>query len=436
MTPVAPGNSTVSFMRKKIRRLTASSSESALTTSSLDEYLNNALLNDFPYAIKIDQMRSIYTFYTEPYRDRYPLDVNFNQGIRAPLYVDGIQGSFFKDRTQFYNLWPRYPTLFNQGATTDSGVITNVDLTGLTNPLGTVRVVSFAHGLNSGDVVTINDVLGSTELNGNSYQITLTANQVNSYNLVGTSVVDYSPYISGGNWITSNRTFIFTLPGPFLSKEVTIGGLSTSGLPISINDDGNGNLQYMTVNPVIAVPTSQQQPSTVPGMYNLNTGNPGLINPTNIGTVNYVTGEFNFTLPIGISLAEGTLLTIRISQYQHGKPYCLLFWNNEFTIRPIPKKIHKIEIETYLSPVQFYNSTDVPILNQWAQYLAYIAAMEILRDRNDFEGVEGLREGFNRQEALVLERQGIEEIFQPTVQLFNSTQGYSIYNGYSGFGGY
>lgn len=434
MSAVAPGDSTVAFMRKKIRRLTASSSEAALPTPLIDEYLNNALLNDFPYAIKIDQMRSVYTFFTEPYRDRYPLDVNYNQGIRAPLYVEGILGTFFKDRNQFYNLWPRWPTKFQQGASSRSGVITSVDLTGLTTPLGTVRIISTAHGIASGEVVTIDNVLGTTELNGNSYEITLTPNQVNSFNLVGTDVVNFSPYISGGTWLTNSSTFIFTLPGPFLSKEVVIGGVDTSGNPITINDDGNGNLQYLLSNSVSSIPLQNTNPA-LPGMYNINTGNPGLINPTNIGSVNYVTGEFSFILPAGISLGNGELFTIWVAQYQPGRPYCMMFWNNEFTIRPVPKLIHKIEIETYLTPVQFYDSTNLPILNQWAQYLAYIAAMEILRDRNDFEGVEGLREGFMRQEGLVLERQGIEEIGQPNFQLFNSTQGYSVYGGYSG-GGY
>ena len=47
--------------------------------------------------------------------------------------------------------------------------------------------------------------------------------------------------------------------------------------------------------------------------------------------------------------------------------------------------------------------------------------MEILRDRQDMEGVENLREGFMRQEALVLERQAVEEIQQPNITLFNST---------------
>lgn len=428
MSTVSPGESTVAFIRKKIRRLTASSSESILPTSELDIYINNALLNDFPYAIKLDQMRSVYTFFTEPYKDRYPLDVNFNMGVRAPMYVEGILGSFFKDRGQFFNLWPRWPTKFQQGGTSSTGNITNVVLVGATP----VRIISVNHGLITGDVVLIENVGGTVELNGNTY--TITRINASAFDLQGTDSSNFSAFTSIGTWTTTNRTFEFTLPGPFLSKEVVIGGVNTDGNAISINDDGNGNLVYMTTNPVTSVPPTTTNPA-LPGMYNTNTGNPGLINPTVIGTVNYVTGVFNFTLPVGVSLAAGELFTIWIAQYQTGRPYCLLFWNNEFTIRPVPKLIHKVEIETYLTPLQFYDSNQVPILSQWAQYLAYIAAMEILRDRNDFDGVEGLREGFSRQEALVLERQGVEEIGQPNYQLFNSTQGYSVYGGYSG-GGY
>jgi hypothetical protein len=94
-----------------------------------------------------------------------------------------------------------------------------------------------------------------------------------------------------------------------------------------------------------------------------------------------------------------------------------------------------VEVETYLTPVQFMESTDHPVLNQWAQYIAYLSAQEILRDRNDFEGVQNLEEGKQRQEALVLERQGVEEIGQPNITLFNSTNiGYGV--GYGSGTGY
>ncbi len=368
MAVVAPAISTYAAIEQKIRRLTASASEAALPSAIIQNMVNVYYSQDFPYGIKIDQMRSVYTFFTEPYRDRYPLDVNYNQGVRAPHYVDGIQGSFFKDRWQFYNVWPRFPTTF--------------------------------HPINGDGVTT---------------------------------------------------AFSFTIPGPFLSKEVILGGVDSAGNPISVNDDGNGNLQLQVPNPVVSVPPQYDPPITnpaIPGMKNLNTGNPGLNNvntqtldpfavpyPGGIGTVNYVTGVFEINFPV--APASGTQITLRVCQYQTGRPYALLFWNNEFTIRPIPKFIHKIEIETYLTPVQFLDTLDVPILNQWWQLIAYGVSMEIMRERQDTEGLENLREGFNRQEALVLERQSIEEINQPNITLFNGTQqSYGYGAGLGGWGGY
>ncbi len=58
--------------------------------------------------------------------------------------------------------------------------------------------------------------------------------------------------------------------------------------------------------------------------------------------------------------------------------------------------------------------------------------MEILRERQDFEGVENLSEGFMRQEALVLERQGVEEIGQRNTTIYSSTVpqgGYGLFYG-------
>lgn len=335
---VAPADNTYAQIEKKIRRLTASSGGSSLTSADIQQHVNTFYSSDFPYGIKLDQMRSVYTFYTRPYIDRYPLDVNYSQGVREPVYVEGIQGYFFKDRTDFYRMWPRWPTKHN--------------------PI-------------SGDGVT--------------------------------------------------TAFSFTVQGPFLSKEVVLGGVDVGGGAISVADDGNGNMQMKIPNSVVSVPAQTLTPP-VPGMYNTNTGNPGLETVINIGTVDYVTGAIAVDFSLGgVIPASGQVMTLWVSNYQPGRPYSLLFWNNEFTIRPIPRLTHKIEVEIYLTPVQFMQTTDHPILNQWVQYIAYGAAMELLRERNDFAGVEGLREGFMRQEALVLERQGVEEIGQRNSTIFSAT---------------
>jgi hypothetical protein len=338
-------DSTYAQIERIVRRLTASASETALPSVIIQETVNDIYNNDFPYAIKIDQMRSVYTFFTQPNVDRYPIDVNLNQGLRAPMYVEGIQGTFTKDRQQFYQVWPRFPTI--------------------------------SHPINGDGVTT---------------------------------------------------SFSFNVPGPFLSKEVVIGGVAVGGNPISINDDGQGNLVLKVPNAVNSVPALNSNPA-IPGMYNQNLGNPGLIQPTVIGTVDYVLGNMVIVFPPGFVPAAGTQMTCWVSQYQTGRPYSLLFWNNELTIRPVPKLIHKIEIETYLTPVQFLSTTDSPILNQWAKLIAYLTAQEILRQRQDMQGVANLEEGRMRQEGLALERQSVEELFQPNITIFNSAASSIGYGG-------
>lgn len=349
---VSPADSTLVAIRKKVRRLTASSGESTLTTADLDQYIQTYYSQDFPYSIKLDQMRSVYTFYTQPYVDRYPLDVNYNQGIRSPFYVDGVIGSFSKDRQQFFNTWPKWPSSFQPA---------------------------------SGD--------GST------------------------------------------TAFSFTVPGPFLAGEVTIGTVSTSGAAVSIADSAADGILYLqTPNNQTSVPPIT---NPNPGMKNLNTGSPGQNVLIAVGSVNYVTGAIAFTLQVGQTPAAGQAIRVRVSQYQTGKPFSLLFWNNEFHVRPVPAQIHKCEIETYLTPIQFLSTTDAPILNQWWQLLAIGAAIKVLEDRQDMDGVANLIPLFDRQESLVLERQSTEEINQRNATIFSSaTSSLGWNNGYNSGGFY
>lgn len=380
-SPVAQADSTYVFIEKKVRRLTASASEAALSALDVQEAVNTFYNNDFPYAIKIDQQRTVYKFLTIPNVDRYPVDVNNMQGFRAPVYFEGIQGNFFKNRDQLFNLYPRFPTQYQ--------------------PI-------------SGDGVTT------------SFTFRLFGNNVNPF-----------PQPNFG----------------ILSTQVVIGGIDVNGNPIRIIDDGGGvvnslgigsntttgQLVFMQQNAVgnnVYLDTSNDQQPALPqlspigGQQNANLPNtaypPSPLTPQYCGTVNYVTTEMTINFPV--APAAGTSINVWAAQYQVGRPYNLLFWKNELTIRPVPDNVYLVEVETYQTPSQFMNTTNHPVLNQWAQYIAYGAAREILRDRQDMEGVANLEEGFNRQEALVLERQAVEEIQQPNITIFNSTN-----NGY-GYG--
>lgn len=403
---VAQADSTLAQIKTNVRRLTASPDTSSLSESDLEEYINDFYHNDFPYGIKLDQTRSVYSFFTSPNVDRYPLDVNNNQGVRGAVYVEGRNANLFKDRYQFYNVWPRYPA-FYQTSIGSSGSITGATQA---NPC---VITSAGHGLATGDSVLITDVGGMTELNGSTYTITVLTSSTFSLDSVDSSA--YTAYTSGGTWYEAPVTLSFTIaPKPFFSTMVVFGGTDYQGNPVKVVDDGGngttqGNLLLLTSNDVgnqvPAIPDTSPIPSTTPS--------------NSIGTVDYVTGEVAITFDTPFEI--GTSLDVWVSPYQSGFPYNVLFWNNEFQVRPVPDKVYKIEVETYLSPTQFLSDTDNPGLKQWAQYLSLGAAIRILRDRQDLEGVQNLMPFFERQEALTLERQGVEEINQRNPTIFTQT---------------
>lgn len=445
MTAVLPADSTYTAIERKVRRLTASASESALSSADIQRAVNTFYNQDFPYAIKIDQTRQVYKFLTIPNVDRYPVDVNNLQGFRAPVYFEGIQGNFFKNRDQLYNLYPRYPTQFQQGVETISGVIT-----GIAQPTNPTAINSPNHQLTTGAMITISNVLGMVELNDNIYTITVV--DPNNFTLNGINNAAFTAYISGGSWMSASPNLSFRLfgnqPNPFpqpnfgiLSTQLVIGGIDINGNPIRIIDDGgavvnsqgigsnttNGRLLYYQQNNVgnpvyldTTNPSNIVQKNSIPPLSPLPVPSPpASLTPQYCGTVNYITTQIELTLPV--APMPGTQLNIWAATYQCGRPYNLLFWNNELTIRPVPDNVYLCEVETYQTPSQFLMTNENPTLNQWWQYIAYGTAVEILRERQDMEGVQNLLEGFERQEGLVLERQACEEIGQPNYTLFNDT---------------
>jgi hypothetical protein len=372
---VAQANTTLGFIIQKVRRLTASASESALSTSDITDAINRFYSQDFPYAIKIDQQRSVYKFLTIPNVDRYPVDVNNLQGFRAPVYFEGRQGNLFKNRDQLFNLYPRNPTQFQPIA--GDGVTTNFTFLLFGNNINPFPQPNFG-------ILSTQLVIGGIDINGNPIRI-----------------IDDGGGVVNGFGIGSN---------------------TTQGQLLYIQQNNVGNNVYLdpitnAQNPAIPVLSPIPIPSP-----------PVTLTPQYCGTVNYVTTQITINFPV--APAPGTMINVWAATYQPGRPYNLLFWNNEITIRPVPDNVYLVEVETYQTPCQFMNTTDSPILNQWGQYISYGVACEILRERQDVEGVQNLLEGFARQESLVLERQSIEEIGQPNYTLFNDTS----YGGCSGAG--
>ena len=379
MTAVLQADSTYTAIEKKVRRLTASASEASLSSADIQTAVNTFYSQDFPYAIKIDQVRQIYKFVTIPNIDRYPVDVNNLQGFRAPVYFEGIQGNFYKNRDQLYNLYPRYPTQFQPVG--GDGVTTTFSFTLFGNNSNPFPQPNFG-------ILSTQLVIGGIDINGNPIRI-----------------------IDDGGAVC----------GPPDASGFGLGSNTTKGKLLFLNTNNVGNNVYIDTN-------GAQQPA-IPALSPLPTPSPP--NPLTqqyCGTVDYVTTNITVTFPV--APAAGTMINVWAATYTTGRPYNLLFWNNELTIRPVPDNFYLCEVEVFQTPSQFMNLTNDPVLSQWWQYIAYGAALEILRERQDMEGVQNLMEGFKRQEGLVLSRQAIEEIGQPNITLFNSTQNTGLGGGW------
>jgi len=288
---VEAADSTLAAIRQKVRRLTASLDPTALSDDDIDKYINTYYSQDFPSAFKLDQLRTVYEFFTSPNIDRYTVDLNTYQAIRDPIYVEGRQGVLYKDRATFYAQWPRQTTKY-------------------------------------------------TPASGTGVQV----------------------------------TFPFTIPGaPLVRGSITLGAI-VGGSTVQSNDDSAGNITGGGVT----------------------------------GTINYVTGVTSVTYTTAPD--SGTDLTLWADTYTASRPFDLLFWNNEIIVRPIPDNVYRIEVEAFLTPTQFADTITSPILDSWWQLLALGAAIKVLQDQQDMEGIENILPWFEEQKGLVLERQSVEQI--------------------------
>lgn len=100
------------------------------------------------------------------------------------------------------------------------GIITNATNG---NP---VEITSAAHNLNTGDIVTINGVLGEVELNGNTYTITVTG--VNTFTLDGIDGTLFGVYAGGGTWTSPSAANFGVIN--YVTGVVTLTGTFAAGI--------------------------------------------------------------------------------------------------------------------------------------------------------------------------------------------------------------
>lgn len=153
------------------------------------------------------------------------------------------------------------------------------------------------------------------------------------------------------------------------------------------------------------------------------------------GTVNYVTGALtNFSFPNNTMVSsppQGNPIWAEAIYYVAGLPTTMLFYDQKFTIRPVPDKAYVVQVEANIRPTELLQTTDVPQIKQWWQWIALGASLIVFRDRSDPESRDAIMPDFINQQALALSTSMEQYTNQRSITIYTNN---GLRNSWNNFG--
>lgn len=123
---------------------------------------------------------------------------------------------------------------------------------------------------------------------------------------------------------------------------------------------------------------------------------------TAVGTINYLTGAFSVTF--NLISATTTTISDNYQAYQPARPQGVLFYNNQFTFRPIPDQVYQITMQGFITQESLDSPAQLPLQTEWGQLIAYGASLDIFADRSDLGAYNSFFPIFKRYENVALGR--------------------------------
>ena len=106
----------------------------------------------------------------------------------------------------------------------------------------------------------------------------------------------------------------------------------------------------------------------------------------NVGTVNYITGAYDFLPANAATIPTTAKIYVSVVPYQPSRPVDVLFYNNQFTFRPCPLQVYQVEFQISQQPAQLVADNSAPELDEWYLFLCAGAARLVYTDFPDPEG--------------------------------------------------
>lgn len=128
----------------------------------------------------------------------------------------------------------------------------------------------------------------------------------------------------------------------------------------------------------------------------------GTLSGDGAGTINYLTGAYNVTFTV--APASTAYIYAKYQGYSGNRPQGVLFYNNEFTLMPVPDQAYQIQMQGYIKPTELVNDSDTPLQEEWGPLIAYACSLEIFNDRGDEESYNSYFPVFKRYENVALGR--------------------------------
>lgn len=423
----------------KIRRLTGSGSSLQLTDAQIIDYINSFYLYDLPAMFRSLKLKDKYTFNTIRGIDVYPFDSEHYTTVEMPCYCMKREIKLFQDPWSFFGVnfnWQQQQN-FATGEGTNGAVTGVITAATQANPC---QITSVAHGLIVGQLITISGVVGMIQLNGNTYSVVTVIDADNfTINVDSTA---FTAYVSDGIWTSS----------------VYNGTVTSTPIIRSVNN--NPRVKTPT-NPTSAYFPTPSQPdfsdSAIPSRVQniLITANVALGDTLNVtddgagnligdclsgGTIDYDSGAITGLIFTDI-VPSGNEIQIQYNPTQVSIPLSILFFQNQFTLRPVPDRGYTIELIAYRQPSQALLGTGsttklagVPELSEWWELLAFGAAKKVYEDRLDPDGValmdKSLQERYQVAETRTYAQLGKQRIST----IFADQLSYNYGSGGWGFG--
>jgi len=368
------------------RRYCKLPSSQSITDALIIDYINRFWMMDVDARIQLFDLKTKYSFVTQPGVDRYNMPL-YNvqvepgpqniamfpvyQGFLAPCYINGVMVNLYTLESQFNAIYPNYVnTLVQAGIGNGNAGPYTLRLPFLSNSTPP-SLAQQNLGINSGVI------RGHVDMTG----------------IISTGV-NQDPIRGQELYTTVPSTSIF--PGVYFTA------LSSSGDNIVIQDSG----QFLPSSEANGINYGLlMAPGNAPFGYSSlpNGGNLANTYETNQNTINYLTGvATNVYFPAPIP--DGMPINASCVFYQTGIPLAILYYNNTITLRCPPNTQYIVELEAYLSPCAFISTTQALPFAYMAEYIALGAVRKLFYETGDKEQLMFYEPLFLEQEALVWKR--------------------------------